>query len=88
MIKHIVMRRLKAFAEGEDKAENAVPMEEILDALPAKIPEIKRFEVVLNAEFDSVSALESYQENDDPLKAAEFIQKVREDRAAVDYVPS
>lgn len=82
------MRRLKAFAEGEDKAENAVPMEEILDALPAKIPEIKRFEVVLNAEFDSVSALESYQENDDPLKAAEFIQKVREDRAAVDYVPS
>ena len=82
------MRRLKAFAEGEDKAENAVRTKEILDALPAKIPEIKRFEVVLNAEFDSVSALESYQENDDPLKAAEFIQKVREDRAAVDYVPS
>jgi len=101
MIKHIVMWKLKAFAEGEDKAENAIRMKEILEALPAKIPEIKRFEVgidvsgsesaydvVLYAEFDSVNALESYQENDDHLKAAEFIQKVREDRAAVDYVPS
>ena len=98
MIKHIVMWRLKAFAEGADKATNAARMKEVLDALPAKIPEIGRLEVgldvsgsesaydvVLYSEFDSVSSLERYQEHDDHLKAAEFIQKVREDRAAVDY---
>jgi hypothetical protein len=98
MIKHIVMWRLRAFAEGADKATNAARMKEVLDALQTKIPEIGKLEVgldvsgsesaydiVLYSEFDSVSALERYQEHDDHLKAAEFIRKVREDRAAVDY---
>jgi hypothetical protein len=98
MIKHIVMWRLRASAEGADRAENAARMKEILEALPAKIPEIGRLEVgmdvsgsesaydiVLCAEFDSADALERYQEHDAHLKAAEFIQKVREDRASVDY---
>jgi hypothetical protein len=98
MIKHIVMWRLSAFAEGADKAKNAARMKELLEALPAKIPEIGKLEVgidisgsesaydvVLCSEFESAGALERYQEHDDHLKAAEFIQKVREDRAAVDY---
>jgi hypothetical protein len=39
MIKHIVMWRLKEFAEGAAKAENALRMKEILETLPVKIPE-------------------------------------------------
>jgi hypothetical protein len=98
MIKHIVMWKLCAFAEGADKAANAARMKEILDALPARIPEIGRLEVgidvsgsesaydiVLCAEFDSMIALDRYKEHDEHLKAGEFIQKVREHRAAVDY---
>jgi hypothetical protein len=98
MIKHIVMWRLRAFAEDADKTENAVRMKQMLDALPGRIPEIRRLEVgidiggteaaydiVLCAEFDSPAALDRYQEHEDHLKAAEFIRKIREDRASVDY---
>jgi hypothetical protein len=98
MIKHIVMWRLRAFAEDADKTENAVRMKQMLDALPGRIPEIRRLEVgidiggteeaydiVLCAEFDSPAALDRYQDHEDHLKAAEFIRKIREDRASVDY---
>jgi hypothetical protein len=98
MIKHIVMWRLRAFAEDADRTENSVKMKQMLEALPAKIPEIGKLEVgidmgrieatydiVLYAEFESVAALERYQDHDAHLEAAEFIQKIREDRASVDY---
>jgi hypothetical protein len=98
MIKHIVMWRLRAFAENADKTENAARMKRMLEALPGRIPEIRRlevgldtggaegaFDVVLCAEFDSPAALDRYQEHEDHLKAAEFIRKIREDRASVDY---
>ena len=98
MIKHIVMWRLRASAEGADRAENAVRMKQMLEALPAKIPEIGKLEVgidmgrtegaydiVLCAEFESVAAPECFQDHDAHLEAAEFIRKIREDRASVDY---
>jgi hypothetical protein len=98
MIRHIVMWRLRAFAENADRTENAARTKRILEALPGRIPEIRRLEVgidiggtegaydiVLCAEFDSPAALERYQEHEDHLKAAEFISKIREDRASVDY---
>ena len=98
MIKHIVMWKLREYAEDALKAENALRMKQILDELPAKIPEIRRLEVgidsggnegsydiVLSADFDSAEDLDRYQEHDAHMKAAEFIQKIRENRASVDY---
>jgi hypothetical protein len=98
MIKHIVMWRLREYAEDAVKAENALRMKQILDALPAKIPEIRKLEVgidaggnegsydiVLCVDFDSLEDLGRYQEHDAHMKAAEFIQKIRENRASVDY---
>ncbi len=98
MIRHIVMWRLLPFAEGADKTTNAARMKEILEKLPARIPEIRKleigidtsgsdsaFDIALCAEFESREALERYQDHEDHLKAGEFIQKIREARAAVDY---
>ena len=45
MIKHIVMFKLKEKAEGRDKAANIQLLKAMLDALPARIKEIKFFEV-------------------------------------------
>jgi hypothetical protein len=44
MIKHIVMRRLKDFADGADKAENVRRMKEQLESLKTTIEEIKHLE--------------------------------------------
>jgi len=98
MIKHIVMWKLRAFAENAGKTENAARMKQMLEALPAKIPEIGRLEVgidmgrtdgaydiVLCVEFESAEAMERYQDHDAHLEMAEFIQKIREDRVSVDY---
>jgi hypothetical protein len=99
MIKHIVMFKLKEAAEGNDKAENMKRMKSMLEALPAKIKEIKFFKVgvnfsdvpvaydlVLNSEFESKEALYSYQKNPDHVQVANFVGKVCENRAVVDYV--
>ncbi len=48
MIKHIVMFKFKESAEGNGKAENIQSLKSKLEALPAKIAEIKFFEVGVN----------------------------------------
>lgn len=40
MLKHIVMWKLKEFAEGKTKAENALIMKESLERLVGIVPEI------------------------------------------------
>jgi hypothetical protein len=98
MVKHIVMWKLKDFAEGAGKEENARRIKEVLEALREKIPEVMHIEVgidfnrsesaydiVLYSEFESMDDLERYQEHAEHLKVAEFIQNVREDRVVVDY---
>jgi Stress responsive A/B Barrel Domain len=99
MIKHIVMFKFKKFAENNDKLANIQMTEEKLEALPAKINEIKFFEVGINfsdanvaydlvllSEFESKEALFTYQRHPEHIKVADFVHKVCESRIVVDYV--
>ncbi|MCI0455057.1 MAG: Dabb family protein [Candidatus Dadabacteria bacterium] len=98
MIKHIVMWRLKDYADGESKDENAKKLKNHLESLKDKIKEIKRIEVginikggdacsdvVLYSEFDSIDDLEAYQKHPDHVKIAEFVNKIRLERRVVNY---
>jgi len=98
MIKHIVMWKLKDFAEGADRARNAKRLKIELEALKLTIPQIFHLEVGINileseAAFDVVlfsvfkndQDLETYQNHPNHRAVAEFVGKVREHRAVVDY---
>jgi hypothetical protein len=99
MLKHIVMWKLKDHAEGKSKDENAAVMKGMLESLQKKIPEIESLEVginidpsgaaydiVLYSEFMDEASLSVYQEHPEHLKVAEFVAKIREERAVVDYL--
>jgi len=99
MVKHIVMWKLKDFAEGANKKDNALKIKESLDLLKSKIKEVKFLEVgisisdavdfydiVLISEFKDIRDLESYQKHPEHVKAAGFIGKVRLERKVVDYI--
>ncbi|MCQ6963297.1 Dabb family protein [Methanolobus chelungpuianus] len=99
MLKHIVMWKLKETAEGTNKLENALVMKEMLESLPGRIPEIvslevgininptdAAYDVVLYSEFRDEAALYAYQEHPEHVKVADFVAKVREERAVVDYL--
>lgn len=98
MIKHIVMWKLKEFSEGRSKAENIQIMKSMLEALNGKIPGLEKLEVGLNisssemgfdlvlySEFKDEQALETYQNHPEHLIIREFVGKVRDKRAVVDY---
>jgi hypothetical protein len=98
MIKHIVMWRLKDYAEGGTRAENALKMKKMLEDLQGQIPGLIRvevgidflgseqsFDVVLYTEFTSKESLELYQSHPLHRRAGEFIGAVREARAVVDF---
>jgi len=99
MIKHIVMWKLKETAAGRTKAENALLLQEKLEALPAKIAEIKHaevginfdesdaaFDIVLCAEFESVAALRAYQAHPEHQRLIhDFLNEVRIEKRVVDY---
>jgi multimeric flavodoxin WrbA len=99
MLKHIVMWKLKDFAEGKTKAENAKMMKEMLEGLKEKIAEIEHievgmnvipseaaFDVVLYSKFKDDKALAIYQKHSEHVKVAEFVGKVKEERVVVDYI--
>ncbi len=98
MIKHIVMWKLKNFAEGNDRKHNALKMKKDLEALKTKIPVIRSIEaginflpsdaaydIVLYSEFENEKDLDMYQKHPEHLKVADFVSKVRESRVVVDY---
>jgi hypothetical protein len=98
MLRHVVMWRLKESAEGRNKAENALFVKEMLELLPRKIREIKNLEVGINmikapssydlvliVDFANMLDLQSYQADPEHVKVAEYVLKVRETRAVVDY---
>lgn len=99
MIKHVVLFKLAAFAEGNSKQENAVYLKEQLENLVSFIPELKKMEVVLNipnvsnqnydlmliAEFKNLQDLDIYINHPEHVKVSSFLSKVRTDRAAIDY---
>ena len=99
MIKHIVMWRLKDFAEGANKKENALKIKSSLEGLKSKIKEIRFIEVgisisdaadfydvVLITEFKDLRDLENYQKHPEHIKVGEFIAKIRLERKVVDYI--
>ena len=98
MIKHIVCWTLKENAEGCSKVENIVKVKSALESLKEKIPEIKFMEVGLNfdtsldafdislyIEFENKDDLKIYQNHPEHLKVIDFLRKVRDKRAVVDY---
>ena len=98
MIKHVVMWRLKEFANGVNKEENTRKLKSHLESLKSKIKEIKRIEVginitiseaasdvVLYSEFDSMGDLEAYQRHPEHTKIVAFVNEVRLERRVVDY---
>lgn len=97
MLTHIVMWKLKDAAEGAEKAENLVRLRAALEGLRGRIPELRRLEVglsvlpgrqfdaVLVTGFDDLAALERYQKHPEHQRVAEWVGRVSEQRAAVDY---
>jgi hypothetical protein len=98
MIKHIVMWQLKAYAEGADKATNATKMKTMLDACANIVPGMGTFEValaregmeatydvVLYSEFESLAALDAYQNHPQHVALKPFVGAVREARQCMDY---
>ena len=99
MIKHIVFFGLAENAEGKSKEENAQFIKFELENLIHHIPEIKMIEVGINlpnapktnydvalySEFESMEAVDIYQEHPAHKRVAAYIGKVRTTRAAVDY---
>ena len=99
MIRHIVMWKLKAEAEGKTKAENALIIKESLEALKGVVPTLveievgvndpetpeSNYDVVLNCTFASVADLNDYQVHPAHQAAAVYIKKVVESRVCVDY---
>lgn len=98
MIKHIVMWKLKEYAEGAGKDANAVRLKSMLDACNGLVPGILKFEValaqpgleatydiVLYSEFISKEALDAYQDHPEHQAIKPFIGAVRELRQCMDY---
>ncbi len=99
MLRHIVVWKLKAEAEGADKAANAAKMADGLRALEGKIDGLVKLEVGMNsvastgaydvalvADFADEAALAAYQVNPLHVAVAQFIALVRAERAVVDYI--
>lgn len=98
MIKHIVMWKLKPFAEGADKAANAAAMKAKLEACAKLVPGTLKFEValaqdgleasydvVLYSEFESREALAAYAAHPTHKAIIPFIGAVRDERQCMDY---
>lgn len=99
MFKHIVTFRLLEEAKGATKAENIEKLKEMLEALPAKIADLKGLEVgvdllntaqsadvVLITEFEDEAAFTRYVQHPDHQKVIAFLQCVLAERRAVDYI--
>lgn len=98
MVKHIVMWQLKEHAEGSDKAVNAIKMKALLDACANVVPGVVKFEVaiaqpgyectydvVLYSEFESMAALDAYQNHPQHVALKPFVGAVRSARQCMDY---
>lgn len=99
MVTHIVLWKLKAEAEGRNKAENARLVVEALQSLPAQIPSLIQLEVgqdferssmawdlALYTKFTSKEDLAKYQQHPAHLKVAALVKSVICERAVVDFI--
>lgn len=92
------MWKLKAHAEGAERAVNAAKVKALLDSGATLVPGIRRREValaqpgleatcdvVLLSEFDDRAALDAYQNHPQHVAMKPFIAAVREQRHCLDY---
>lgn len=99
MIKHVVLWKLAAEAQGATKDENALRMKAAIESLTQSIPFVRELEVgidiegsdaawdvVLYSAFDSVEDLEAYQAHPEHLKVRDLVLSLTVKRAVVDYV--
>jgi hypothetical protein len=99
MLKHIVLFKLKPYAMGASKEENAKKIKHGLEALKSVIPQIRHIEVGINcilgdeaydvaiySEFANEGDLSIYAKHPEHVEIAGFVGKVRECRVVVDYI--
>jgi hypothetical protein len=98
MIKHVVMWKMKPFAEGADAAANMEIMRTRLSALKGIIPQIAQYDCgadfvkspasydfAINCVVKNVEDLRIYNDHPEHVKIKQFIAKVTDARAVVDY---
>lgn len=98
MIKHVLMLKLKDFAEGADKATNRARVKTLLEGCRGLVPGMGAFEVglatsgleatcdvVLYSEFASKAALDAYQNHPEHVAIKPLIQALRQERHCLDY---
>ncbi len=99
MIRHIVMFQFKPEAEGRTQKENTVIAKKMLEKLLGIVPTLKSLSVKLNhalanqenydlvliSEFDNLEALQEYIVHPAHKEVSDFIGKVREKRACIDF---
>lgn len=99
MVRHVVMFSFKDQAEGCAKAENVAKTKAMLEALPAKIPQIRaqtvacndaqaeagNYDLVLISDFDSYDDLRAYLSHPDHVAVGQFMSPRRLARACVDF---
>ena len=97
MIKHIVLFKLKNEMPVDVKLAAMNAFKEAIEALPARIPVIRKIEVGLNmnpaetwsialySEFDTLEDVKFYATHPDHVAAGKLIAEVKESRACVDY---
>ena len=99
MIKHVVMWRLKDEAGGQPKEANIRDMKGWLESLPARIPQIRSFEVGLNinpserawdvvlvSSFEDEADLAAYSSHPQHQAVVASIRAVTAEVRVVDYV--
>lgn len=97
MINHVVLFKLKGYAEAEKEAVLR-KLKEALESLKDKIEQVKYLEVGLNYElnaksydvclishFESVADLDAYRVHPEHLKVVDLVQETTVERAAVDF---
>ena len=98
MIKHIVLWKLKAEAEGATAAENGKKIVEKFKALEGKVPGLVSIEsgvafnrsaaawdVGLLTSFNTKADLDFYQDFPAHVEIKHFMAKVASDRCVIDY---
>ncbi|TWJ13449.1 stress responsive alpha/beta barrel protein [Bacteroides zoogleoformans] len=97
MVKHIVLFKLKDEVSADEKLAVMNDFKAAIEALPAKIPVIRKIEVGLNmnpgetwnialySEFDTLDDVRAYAVHPDHVAAGKLLATVKESRACVDY---
>ena len=100
MLKHIVMFKMKAFADGKAAKENIAIGKALALELLSQIPTLKKLEAVTNTDgasesncelalicdFDDVEGLNAYLIHPRHIEYGNFIKAVRESRSCIDYI--